>query len=277
MGEAIARFRELALASRCRSDAAFIQPSRIFLPWLPPTKAIGIESRLIAGDMPPREFASLLRAAARRSDPSLQGEPDLTASRRDRQAITATLGGRREATLSKAPATREIDRQHAAALREASDSDERLLASVERRLAALSEATLAMREMAADAWLSRYSRTKTEYAKQLVRWQRAYDALAVFIVEPTKAARSSPQRKQRRSRKGVGGRHDKWSKELKRRILADHASYVRRMKRQREKPVKQSTWVSTVWATADGREMKRKDALALWSAAKREKYRRQTQ
>jgi hypothetical protein len=99
----------------------------------------------------------------------------------------------------------------------------------------------------------------------------------VFIVEPTKAAGVSPQRKQRRSRKGVGGRHDKWSKELKRRILADHASYVRRMKRQREKPMKQSTWVSTVWATADGREMKRKDALALWSAAKREKYRRQTQ
>jgi len=276
MGEAIARFRELALASRCRSDAAFIQPSHLILSWLPPWKTLAIEQRLLAGKVLPREFAGLLRSAARHRH-GLKGEPDFSVSPADRRDMSMMLGGRREATLSKAPTARELTRHHAAALREASVCEDRLLASVEKRLAALSEATLAMREMAADFWLARYSRTKAEYATQLVRWQRAYDALAVFVDELPKAAGSSPRHEQPRSRKGVGGRRDKWSKALKRQILADYAIYLRQMKRQRKKPLSQRVWVSTVWADADGREWKRKDALALWQAAKREKQRRQTQ
>lgn len=277
MGEAIARFRELALASRCRSDAAFIQPSHILLPWLPPWKTLAIERQLLAGKMRPREFASLLRLAARH-DSSRRGEPDFSLSQKDRRDLSLSLGGAvREATLANSPAVRDLARQHAAALRESSVCEDRLLASVEKRLAALSESTLAMREMAADFWMARYSQTKAEYAKQLVRWQRAYDALAVYVDELPKAAGSIPRRKTPRSRKGIGGRRDKWSKALKRQILADHEKYLRQMKQRRKKPLSQRLWVVTEWATADDREMKRNDALALWNAAKREKQRRQTQ
>ncbi len=78
------------------------------------------------------------------------------------------------------------------------------------------------------------------------------------------------KQKKRRDRKGGGGRPDKWPKALKKQILSDHARYLKGCKG--EKPMKQTTWV-TVWATKDGREMTRKDALALWRAAKREQYR----
>jgi hypothetical protein len=46
--------------------------------------------------------------------------------------------------------------------------------------------------MAADAWLSRYSRTKVRYAKTLLRWQRAFDALGRFIELPPAASIATP-------------------------------------------------------------------------------------
>jgi hypothetical protein len=86
------------------------------------------------------------------------------------------------------------------------------------------------------------------------------------------SAKGAAAASQTRQGNGAGGRPLKWSDALKRRILKDHATYLKVCKRNGEKPRKQTAWV-TSWATEDEREMSRRDALLLWQAAKRAKYR----
>lgn len=276
MGDAIARFRELAERMRRHSDAAFMQAPQVVFYGMSPTEGHSIESSLRNGDIQPREFARLLRSAVR--DGRTWRDKDAAALHgKDPRDWTGTLGGKREAILARAPTKAMLDKQHAAALSEATAWGDRMFASIERRLAALSESTLVTRATAADAWECRHSRGKLEYAKQLVRWQKAFDALAPYLGEPPTTATSTKQKKTRsdtKTRRGnPGGRPDEWSKVLKRQILADHAMYLKDCTKKKKKPLKQSTWVVTAWATEDGRQMSRKDALALWQAAKREKYR----
>ena len=227
MGEAIARFREMALAMRQAADAAFMQtPQAVFCGMLP-TEGFRIESGLRSGDMQPREFASLLRSAVR-DGRNWKDKDAPTLHAKDRRDWTLSLGGKRERILARAPQKTDLDKQHAASLREIADCGNRLLfASIERRLAALSESTLAMRTVAADAYVCRHSRGKLTYAKQLMRWQKAFDALAPFVDEPPAAAGSSPKKKtggtkqeKRRDRKGVGGRPERYALKFIREVVA---------------------------------------------------------
>jgi len=208
MGEAIARFRETALAMRQAADAAFIHPAYLLL-GLPPTKGSAIESRLLAGKVQPREFARLLREAAKTS--SRDGRPDCV------EDGIGLFDHQRKKMLSRAPGSRDLDRMHAAALRESEDAG-RLFDIIEQRLSALSDTTAALLRMAADSWGSRYSLVKRDYAKHLLRWQRAYDALSRFIELPpissstTSTAKTKPaKQKKNRSRKGIGGTPAKYS------------------------------------------------------------------
>lgn len=206
MGEAIARFREMAHAMRRASDAAFIHPAHLFLN-LPPTKGTAIESRLLAGKVLPRDFARLLREAAQKG--KVPGRPDAS------EDGLGLFDHKRKRMLSRAPGSRDLDRLHAAALVEAEDAG-RLFDLIERSLSALSDTTTSMLTMAADSWGSRYSLVKRDYAKHLLRWQRAYDALGRFISAPPAAAGSSPKakakqsKKKQRDRKGIGGKPEKY-------------------------------------------------------------------
>ena len=224
MGEAIARFREMALAIRCRSDAAFVAPDHLYLG--PAFTLRNVTSRLIAGKVSAADFASMLRQAARTA-PGVKGTPDSAeAVSTNREVMNTHFARYRRPILAKAPSKADFDKQHAVALREAVRWGE-LLPSIEKRLDSVSEATLAMREMAADAWLSRYSRTKQRYAKTLLRWQRDLDALGRFIEEPPAAASSSTNEKQtstakqkkRRDRKGIGGRPEKFTMKFIREVF----------------------------------------------------------
>jgi hypothetical protein len=272
MGDALARLREMALAIRCRSDAAFVSPVHLFIG--PVYSLRSLSERLLSGRIPPAEFAGILRDASRNGLGIKGAASPVELVGRNRADLNSYFAQYRKPILAKAPRKADLDKQHAAALREA-DARGSLLPSIEKHLDALSETTLAMQAMAADAWLSRYSRTKVRYAKTLLRWQRAYDALARFIEEPptesaaTKKKTSGDRRK--KNRKRAGGRPAKWSTKQKKQMLDDHARYLKTTK----KPLKETAWV-TVWATEDGREMTRKDALCLWQAAKRGKYPRQT-
>jgi hypothetical protein len=222
MGEAIARFREMALAMRQASDAAFIHPAHLLLD-LPPTKGTAIESRLLAGKVLPRDFARLLREAAQKG--KVPGRPDAS------EDGFGLFDHKRKRMLSQAPGSRDLDRLHAAALVEAEDAG-RLFDLIERSLSALSDTTASMLTMAADSWGSRYSLVKRDYAKHLLRWQRAYDALGRFISAPPAAAGSSPKakakqsKKKQRSRKGIGGPKKKYSDELIREILSARDEYA---------------------------------------------------
>ena len=238
MGEAIARFREMALSIRCRSDAAFIAPDHLYLG--PVFSLRNVTSRLIAGKVLAADFASILRQAARTA-PVLKGTPDAAeAVSKNREDINTYFGQYRRPILAKAPSKADLDKQHAAALREAVRWGE-LLPSIEKRLDSVSEATLAMREMAADAWLSRYSRTKQRYAKTLLQWQRDFDALGRFIEEPPAAAGSTSERqtstakqKKRRDRKRGGGRPPQFPEQFIREMVdarkrdEKHAAKARR-------------------------------------------------
>jgi hypothetical protein len=208
MGEAIARFREMVLAMRQSADAAFIHPAYLLL-GLPPTKAAAIESRLLAGKVQPREFARLLREAAKKS--SRAGRPDAS------EDGFGMFDHQRKKMLSRAPGSRDLDRMHAAALRESEDAG-RLFDLIEQRLSTLSDTTASLLAMAADSWGSQYSLVKRDYAKHLLQWQRAYDALGRFIELPpaasgtTSTAKTKPaKRTKKRSRKGIGGKPAKYS------------------------------------------------------------------
>jgi hypothetical protein len=214
MGEAIARFRELAERMRRHSDAAFMQTPQVVFYGMTPTEGFHIEASLWNGDMPPREFARLLRAAARdgrtwkdKDAPALHGK--------DRRDWCLSLGDKREAILARAPTKGMLDKQHAAALDEATAWGDHRFALIGKRLASLSEATLAMQSNAADAWECRHSQGKLEYAKQLVRWQKAFDALALFLGEPPTASTSTKEKKTRdrkkKGGKGPGGTPEKRS------------------------------------------------------------------
>lgn len=225
MGEAIARFREMALAIRCRSDAAFVAPDHLYLG--PAFTLRNVTSRLIAGKVSAADFASMLRQTARTA-PGVKGTPDSAeAVSTNREDMNTHFALYRRPILAEAPSKADFDKQHAVALREAVRWGE-LLPSIEKRLDSVSDATLAMREMAADAWLSRYSRTKQRYAKALLRWQRDFDALGRFIQEPPAAVSNSASEKQtstakqkkRRDRKGIGGPKFKYSDELVREVVA---------------------------------------------------------
>jgi hypothetical protein len=221
MSEAIARFREMALVVRCRSDAAFVSP--VFLCAGMDYSLRGLKERLLAGRVPHTEFVDILRDA-----PSIKGAPSpvelLGQGRADTNSWFAQY---RQPILAKAPRKADLDKQHAAALREAGAWGS-LLLSVEKYLDALSETTVALREMAADTWLSRYSRTKARYAKTLLRWQRAYDALARFIEEPPALAATSgkqtggSKQKKRRDRKRSGGRPAHYPMKFIREVFAAH-------------------------------------------------------
>lgn len=203
MSDAIARFRDMALAIRCRSDAAFVAPDHLYLG--PVFSLRNVTSRLIAGKVSAKDFASMLRQAARTA-PGVKGTPDAAeALSTNREAMNKWFAHYRRPILATAPSKTDFNKQHAAALREAVRWGE-LLPSIEKRLDAVSEATLAMREMAADAWLSRYSRTKQRYAKTLLRWQRDFDALARFIESPPATSSSPTSEKQTRGRKKKGGK-----------------------------------------------------------------------
>lgn len=206
MGEAIARFREMALAMRQAADAAFIHPAHLFLN-LPPTKGTAIESRLLAGKVLPRDFARLLREAAQKG--KVPGRPDAS------EDGLGLFDHKRKRMLSQAPGSRDLDRLHAAALVEAEGAG-RLFDLIEQRLSALSETTASMLSMAADSWGSRFSLVKRDYAKHLLRWQRAYDALGRIVAAPHEAAGSSPkakakQPKKKKRGKGPGGTPEKRS------------------------------------------------------------------
>lgn len=223
MGKAIARFREMALAIRCRSDAAFIAPDYLFAGMVYTLR--NLSCRLLAGRVPPAEFATILRDVAR-SAPGIKGAPSAAESlAQDRADINRWFAPYRRPILAKAPSKADLDKQHAAALREAVRWGE-LLPFIEKRLDAVSEATLAMREMAEDAWLSRYSRTKQRYAKTLLGWQRDFDALAVFVEEPPAPATTSEpkpggaKQAKRRDRKGIGGRPEKFTMKFIREVVA---------------------------------------------------------
>ena len=197
MGEAIARFRETALAMRQAADAAFIHPAYLLL-GLPPTKAAAIESRLLAGKVQPREFARLLREAAKTS--SRDGRPDCV------EDGIGLFDHQRKKMLSRAPGSCDLDRMHAAALREGEDAG-RLFDLIEQRLSTLSDTTASLLAMAADSWSSQYSLVKRDYAKHLLQWQRAYDALGRFIELPPASSSTTPgSEKQTSNSRGPVGR-----------------------------------------------------------------------
>lgn len=219
MGEAIARFREMALAIRRASDAAFIHPAHHFLsdPRISPPTGFAIESRLLAGKVQPRDIARLLREAAQKG--KVPGRPDAS------QDGYGLFDRERQQMLSRAPGSRDLDRLHAAALVEAEDEG-RLFDLIEKSVSALSDTTASMLTMAADSSGSRYSLVKRDYAKHLLRWQRAYDALGRFISAPPAAEGLSPKakakqsKKKPRSRKGIGGKPEKYSLVFVREVVA---------------------------------------------------------
>ena len=246
MGEAIARFRDVALAMRCRSDAAFIAPDHLFAGWKFTIR--NLSGRLLAGRLSPAEFARVLRDAAKHA-PGIKGAPsaaDLLDPERE-YVVNRWFSQYRRPMLAKGPTKADLDKQHAAALREAVEWGS-LLPSIEKRLDALSEATLLMREMAGDAWLARYSRTKERYAKTLLRWQRAFDALARFVEQPTVAARPTVEKKQGRSRgarnrKGPGGRPEMYPLTLVRKVDAAREKYEKKQKRLKQRMQPRSQWL----------------------------------
>ena len=269
MGEAIARFREMAHAIRCMSDAAFVAPDYLMLG--PEYVTRSLRYRLPTGKVPSTEFARLLRAHAR-SGPGIKGSPPAAAvGNGEREDFNAYFDSERKPILAKAPSKGSLDKQHAAALREAVEWGA-LLSSIERRLTTLSEATLAMREMAADSWSSRFSRTKERYAKTLLGWQKAFDALAPFVDEPSAAAGLAAKQKtsSRHKQSRAGGRKPKWSAEKKQQILLDREAHKKKMSRRNKPPQQLKLW-RREWATDHG--MKVADASLLWQAARRDEYR----
>lgn len=117
-------------------------------------------------------------------------------------------------------------------------------------------------------------------------WQSRRDAYVLHnigmlrrLAQPQAGEGSSPKQQHSSSgargtgsREGVGGNPGVWSREMKRQILSDHERHLKTCKRQKQKPLKQTAWV-TQWATESGRTMSRKDALRLWEAAKRQRCR----
>lgn len=245
MGEAIARFREVALAIRCRSDAAFIAPDHLFCG--PVESLRGLGQRLLEGSISPLDFAAILRDAAKQGH-GIKGGPsarDLLDP--DRASMARYLSQYRRPILAKAPSNGELHKQHAAALREAVEWGS-LLPSIEKRLDALTEATLSMREMAGDAWLARYSRTKERYAKALLRWQRAFDALARFLEPPAVAATSEKQSGRSRSRggrgrQGIGGRKKKYPERFVREVLTARGREEKACRRAKERLPSKVEWL----------------------------------
>lgn len=240
MGEAIARFREMALAMRQAADAAFIHPAYLLL-GLPPTKGSAIESRLLAGKLQPREFARLLREASKTS--SRDGRPD---SAEDGIGL---FDHQRKKMLSRAPGSRDLDRMHAAALREGEDAG-RLFDLIEQRLSTLSDTTASLLAMAADSWSSQYSLVKRDYAKHLLQWQQAYDALGRFIELPSASSSTTstaktkqPKQKKTRSRKGIGGKPPTYSMQFIREVFKAHERDRKHAAASRERMPKKSRWL----------------------------------
>jgi hypothetical protein len=249
MGEAIARFRETALAMRQAADAAFIAPEHLFAGMIYALRHLKL--RLLDGKVSAADYATILRDLAGDAELSIAGGPAkrelISRNRADANRMFAHY---RQPILAKAPAKANLDRQHAAALREA-DAWGSLLPSIEKHLDALSETTLAMREMAADAWLSRYSQTKKRYAKTLLQWQRAYDALGRFIELPlaasstTSTAKTKPAKRKKRNRreKGPGGKPETYSLEFIREVFDAYERARKRVTASGKRMPKKATWL----------------------------------
>jgi hypothetical protein len=277
MGEAIARFRELALAIRLSFDEHFSQPSRTVT--AEAAERFAKDCRRLLSDYEQGWYRSagylrsLDRARQVAEKHAVAPPPGMIPFPEPVPWLPVPVEEVPRSVL------RRLER---AAIKEAVRLSA-LFPVVEARIKSLAEVSLSLQGTRTGLQAIRAARVsmapgaQAEACESLhARWKEAFESLAPFVDESPKATDREPQRPQPRSRKGIGGRRDKWPKELKRQILADHAKYLKQMKRLRKKPLRQTAWVSTVWALDDGREMKRKDALALWNAAKREKQRRQT-
>lgn len=263
MGEAIAQFRELALAVRRTSDEAMVHPGHLLLLTVAnPLQAAAAVEQLKTGRMSALKFADLLRKSG-----GLPGVPDIEG--------LGLFDEARRKILARGPRRAEIDRAYTLAVREAARHSD-LLDVVERRLNSLRLSTIGLIELAGDSSSSRFITHKRKYAAQLERWHEAYEALAAFIEEPADPAATSEKKtgksksKKRRDRPGAGGRKPKWSAAKKRQILSDREQHEKQQRRLRKPPEKVSLW-RREWATRN--EMTNADARLLWQAAKRDKYR----
>ncbi len=262
MGEAIAQFREMALAIRRTCDEAIVHPPHLLLLSIAnPLQAAAMVERLKQGKMTALRFAELLRQPG-----CLPGVPDIPG--------LGLFDADRRQILARGPQRPEFERAYSRAVREAARHAD-LLGVVERRLHSLLLATTALADLAGDSSSSRHITHKRKYASQLERWHEAYEALLAFIEEsPAPAATSDKKtgskQKKRRDRPGAGGRKAKWSPAQKRQILADREQHKKQRRRLRKPPEKLSLWRRD-WATRN--EMTNVDARLLWQAANRDRYR----
>lgn len=209
MGEAIARLREAALASRRQSDESFSYLRWEVEAWSSKRFCLHCRSLLRdfeAGRVSPlryaRELAKARDSAERRALLDTNGQKLF--------AIVEWLPPSMQATTPSIKQAADLAAKEA--LRWAS-----LFPVVEARVRALQRAT---------AMLTKPAKASTKYGKALARWQNRFDELAPFVEEPPAAAGTSTSEKQtgskskkRRDRKGIGGRPEKFTMKFIREVF----------------------------------------------------------
>lgn len=286
MGDAIARFREMALAIRRKADENHSQPRGRSVT-AAAAKKFAKECREhflfsekvgISNPAPyVRGLCKLRREAERHPAPPQPGQFDLP-------DYIEWLPEQFKGT-GKYPRDSEIRAAVREAIREAVKWGS-LFQAVEARIKALDAAADMLVQYAGSERYENppeedfeehpefgfgYSRPSQERADQdyIARHQEfaeALEALAPFIEEePPAAAGSTPEEKktpgkqsQGRSRKGVGGPKKKYSPKLRAAIITDRK---REKKKRNPEPLK--TWLTT-WATEHN--MKRADAQKMYNA-----------
>jgi hypothetical protein len=202
MGDAIARFREAALATRRHEDEIFSRPDWAVEGCV--AESFGRRCRRTmrayeAGEIEPglyvRELARAKRHAESQRNPGSDGQPHLN--------FTGWLP-----PSMRGAANVNIKRLAEQAAKDALDWGARF-SIAESRVRALCRLTIA---------LSGFLKEPAEYGKAISRWQEAFDALAPFVGEPPAAAASTSNEKTGSGR-GRGGRPQN-DEDLARSLLA---------------------------------------------------------
>jgi hypothetical protein len=236
MGEAIARFREMALAVRRTCDEAMVHPGHLFLLSAGnPLQAAAIVEQLKAGRLTATKFADLLRKSG-----GLPGVPDISG--------LGLFDVARRKILARGPQQPEFDRAYSLAVREAARHAD-LFDVLERRLHCLRLSTIGLSELAGDSSSSRHITHKRKYAAQLDRWHEAYEALSAFIEEPP-ASQSDPEKKtvskqpKHRKRPGSGGRPAKFPIKFIREVVTARERYQKHAAKARRPLLPFPQWLS---------------------------------
>jgi hypothetical protein len=189
MGEAIARFREVALAIRRHSDESFSYLRWEVVAWA--EKSFCTSCRWLLRDFEAGRLAPLTYARELRRE----------RQRAERQVLLTPCGQKQFSVAEWLPPAMQADPPNIKRLTDAAAKESlawgRLFKVADSRVRALARAAAALGKP--------YNLAPEEYGKALSRWQAAFDALAPFVGEPPTSAASTSEKKTGGSR-GRGGR-----------------------------------------------------------------------